>query len=269
MNVARGLPGRRVLRVLPSVLGVVIGLPLFVAGVALNRVGRTDPEALPSVLSGVAFLIIVVGGGAFCAGVAPILFRWRGSLPVGSHRSIVGTTVFAVVFAAMLAAVFLTTFPGSRPDSLVGFLFVLLSLEGALVLSACLQGVRSGLVTVRALGVDSNPLRRGVSWGLVGGLALLTLSILNSLGLHAFGLDQPQAASLRWMKDLPGPQYLLIAAAGALLARPARSRGRRAVFPRLRFQFVPGREGAHCCLRRISPALRDRPWPIGAGTGSL
>jgi membrane protease YdiL (CAAX protease family) len=218
MSLAPDLPGRRFLRVLPSVLGVVIGLPLFASGVALNSVRRTNPEALPLALSGVAFLIILVGGGAFCAGVAPILFRWRGSLSVGSHRSIVGTTVFAVVLAAMLVAVFLTTFPGRRPDSLVGFLFVLLSLEGILVLSAYLQGVRSGLITVRALGVDSNPLRRGVYWGLVGGLALLILSLLNSLGLQLFGLEQPQAASLRWMRDLPGPQYLLIAVGGALLA---------------------------------------------------
>jgi membrane protease YdiL (CAAX protease family) len=143
---------------------------------------------------------------------------WRDPLPIGSHRSVLVTTLLAVLSAAVLSAAFFLANPSTSPRTTVGFLFLALAVDLMLVAMVVLQGVRPGVITAEGLGLRWERVPAGLNWGLAGGLGLLGISIVNGLVLQALGLQNGQAEMLQFLRELPRPQALLVVAAGALAA---------------------------------------------------
>lgn len=204
-------------------LTLVLGLVLFVGGVALLGLGRASPYALGRLvdLATAAMAAVLVGGAAVCIGLGGLAFRWGGqrpSLPRGSHRSVVATTLLPIVAAVLAAAGYVAVVPGASGEIGGVFLVAGLSLYGALGAVIYFQGVRSGLVSAKSLGLGAAQVRQGALWGLIGALAILVLAEANSFALQAIGVDHPQLESFRWLQDRPIGQYVMVAIAVSVVA---------------------------------------------------
>jgi membrane protease YdiL (CAAX protease family) len=161
-------------------------------------------------------LVVAVGLGALAlnAGLRP-----RGPVfPPGSHRSVLATTALAILLAGLAAVAYLSAVPGADPQSTIGFMVVAFSLHLALLAMTYLQGVRPGLLTPGSLGLSWACVPGGVRMGLLSAGALAVLAFGNTLVLNLLGIPQPQTAALRWLRDVPLEQFLVVAAIGALVA---------------------------------------------------
>jgi hypothetical protein len=123
-----------------------------------------------------------------------------------------------VLVAGLAAVGYAIAVPGAVAESAVGFTVVAFSLHAALLAMIYLQGVRPGFVTAESLGIGRAHWRVGLAVGLVTAVVLGLLALGNTLVLSALGAPQPQAESLRWLRDVPLPQFLMVAASGALAA---------------------------------------------------
>ncbi|MPZ13318.1 MAG: CPBP family intramembrane metalloprotease [Chloroflexi bacterium] len=206
------------------VVTLPVGLVLFVAGLGLlglEEAGEGTALWLPA-LPGSAVAAVVLGGVLLCAGLLALLFGWsigarRPPWPPGSHRAVLGTTAVAVLVGAVVAVAGAGLFRQHLPRS-AGFFFVTFVLNLTLLAFAYVQGVRTGVVTSRSLGLDPRSWGDGVAWGVVGALALIALGVINGLILRALGVTQPQTEALHALRALGFPQILAVLAAGAVVS---------------------------------------------------
>lgn len=196
------------------------GAVLLVAGLAplaARQAGLDSP--LPIASHGPQLLF--GGGVALALGLGILALSGRGAGPIfppGSHRSIIATTILALLVAGMGALAYLALVPEASPQSAVGFTVVAFGLHGVLLVLIYVQGVQPGFVNERSLGIGRAYLNPGVYAGLVSALAMMLLAFANNLALSALGAPQPQAESLRWLREVPLTQFLVVVASGALVA---------------------------------------------------
>jgi len=206
-----------------------VGLPLGVlalsAGVALLALTRAWPEVVAPIalLQSFAVPAVLFGGLLLAATLLAVLLGWGDGTPArplspGSHGAVFAATAFAIVGAITVSVALFAALPGTDPQSTGVFLFVSLAVDAALLAMIYMQGVRSGVVTMRSLGLHADALQPGLKWGVLGAVALLALSAAAGAAMAALGLRQPQGEWLQWLRDLPGPQLAVIFAATAAAA---------------------------------------------------
>ncbi len=209
------------------ITAAVLGLALLAIGlVLLAGITFVGASALPFLVSGpilgqVAVLAVVLGGGGACAAFGGLLFGWLGGspyVPIGSHRSVIGTTVLALVIGGLIGIGFLRVAGASGADQSSILTTLAATFYGTLLVMVYLQGVRSGLLTRENLGIGLRYVVPGVNGGIVTAVALLVFGALNGLVLTALGIEQPQAENLRWLIGRPFEQVAVALFAIAVLA---------------------------------------------------
>lgn len=216
-------PGRRFPR--GAVLLALAGAVLLVGGVALLVLARMRPEgfewtarlgrfAAPAILIGGAGLCVAVGAVAVDGAAGP---RQRPA-PAGSHRSVISTTLVAIIGALFVTVAYVVIVPGAGSQMTGAFVVAGLSLYGSLALMIYLRGVRSGLLNAQKLGLGMAWVRDGTAWGIGGALAILALAAVNGIVLQAVGADQPQIDAFRWLEDRSWDEFLLVGIGVAFVA---------------------------------------------------
>ncbi len=210
-----------------ALLLLAAGTLLFFGGALALAVIYVAPAlgaALP--VPGIAVVITVVFGGVVAlAGMSGLMLGWGTSsgqpLPHGSHRSIIMSAIAPVAFALLVCLPFISLLVRG-PDVGTGTIVVMavfsIALYGGMLLVVYAQGVRTGLVTVETLGLRSEDVPRGLTWGLAGAGATLVVGALYENVLRALGLPQPQLDALTWLRGMPITVYLGVAFAGAVVA---------------------------------------------------
>jgi membrane protease YdiL (CAAX protease family) len=207
-----------------AAVALILGGVLFTGGVVLLLALRGQPlETRSPILQALPLAAVVAGGLVVCAGLAIVLLGWgngsrRAPPPVGSHRSILVSTGLAIIAALTVTILSIAAFPAVAPESTGLFLFVAGVMDVSLLAVFYFQGVRRGLITTSLLGLRPQNLDKALKWGLGGAGALLLLSVAASAVLAVFGVRQPQGEWLGWLRDLPGPQLVLVLVAGVLAA---------------------------------------------------
>jgi membrane protease YdiL (CAAX protease family) len=174
-------------------------------------------------VQGVVLVAVLFGGAVLAASLVAVLLGWGDGhpappLPPGSHRAVLAATAVAIVGASALSVAVFAAFPGTDSDSTGVFLFISLALDGLLFAMIYFQGIRTGIVTWRSLGLNADALQAGLKWGVPGAIALLAVSAAAGAAMSLLGFRQPQSEWLAWLRDLPGPQLALIFLAAAAAA---------------------------------------------------
>ena len=202
-----------------SLLLLAAGIALSI-GVYMGIAGGPTSDAHPIVGQG-AVLAVVLGGGGACVALGGLLFGWLGGspyVPVGSHRSVIGTTVLALVIGGLMGVGYLRL-AGSTGEDQANILSVLaVTFYGTLLLMVYLQGIRPGLLTKDTLGLRPEQIGPGIAGGIAAAIVLLILAAVNGVVLNALGIEQPQQDSLKWLQGRPAVEYAVAITAVAVLA---------------------------------------------------
>jgi uncharacterized protein len=206
-----------------TVTVLVVGGVMFGLGVSLLALDRAAPTISALGLRWAVAASVLVGGGLLTGGIGFGLLGWARSdadpmVSPGSHRAILGTTALGVIASLALAIAASAAIPGTTGRSTAGFLLLALSVDVALIGLCFMQGIRTGIVSRVSLGLSWDRLGTGLDWGLRGALLLFMLSLANGLILRLLGVESPQAEAMRFIRDLPRPQFILVLLAAAVAA---------------------------------------------------
>jgi membrane protease YdiL (CAAX protease family) len=177
-------------------------------------------------------IALLSGAGAMACGLGILVFMpvvaGRAREAAGSHRVILGATLFAVATALVLSNLLpllsLSLTRQREIRSVAGFLPAALAVSGTLLTVAWLRFIRPGVVTLRDLGLSSEQLARPRE--LVRDLALGVL-VWVSLGvtsnaiqelLKRLGVTQTQLQDYTWVLKLAPAELALVVLAGAVFA---------------------------------------------------
>jgi uncharacterized protein len=184
-----------------------VGLAIGVAFTVSAQPAPTVDTANAGLL---AVLAIVLGGGGMCVGFGCLLFGWLGGSPyvsVGSHRSVVATTILAFA-GGMLLGVGYLRIAGYRDAGMAEILTIVGAfVYGIFLVMVYLQGVRTGLVNRSTLGLSANQVAIGAVAGLVCGVLMIVFSGIYGQGLAALGIEQDQQEALRFIKTRTWGSY--------------------------------------------------------------
>ncbi|HZT05587.1 MAG TPA: type II CAAX endopeptidase family protein [Chloroflexota bacterium] len=202
---------------------LAIGCALIILGVALAVVRLAIPSALglQAHLAVLSIPAVIIGAGGVCVGIGGFLFGWGGGaplLPIGSHQSVIATTVLAMVVASLIAVGYLVMLPAGSSSMANVFGVAAVSFYGTLLAMVYLQGVRTGLVTRETLGLTRSQVLNGLAVGSAGAAIILVLAAANGLVLQSLGVSQPQEESFRWLQGRPPDQYVMAVFAVVILA---------------------------------------------------
>ena len=177
-------------------------------------------------------IALLSGAGAMACGLGILVFApvaaGRAREEAGSHRVILGATLFAVATALVLSNVLpllALTLTGQREiRSVAGFLPAALAVSGTLLTVAWLRFIRPGLVTLEDLGLRPEQLARPrelIRDLSLGVLVWVTLGVVsNGIQelLKRLGVSQTQLQDYTWVLKLAPPELALVVVAGAVLA---------------------------------------------------
>jgi membrane protease YdiL (CAAX protease family) len=205
----------------PLASGLLVGGGLL-AGLGLLLSPRLLGRGMLETLAPLSLGILAVGGVLVLAGAATIVVAQgrpeAARTSYGSHGTVLGLTLLAVLGSLVLVLPFLLPALGSRQPPVAGFLAAAVVQDIALVSVVYFRVVRPGIISWRKMGLGPGG-PPGAWWlGLMAAPGLFLLIALVEVGLRSLGVRQTQLESLEWLRSVPLWQFALVAFCTAVLA---------------------------------------------------